>query len=149
MPNSREAQVKAIDPGFDLQTHKWNSKGGLERVEHYRLHCIRGAQYFERPVGSGNVFYKSGEAAGRILLTGSSFAVDTDAKHIAFTPPPTGAEKVAKELADRTSEVARLEAELNAIKADRKYSELEAKAKGTSQVAPQIKKTVVPSKDNL
>lgn len=148
MPKLTESEVKAIDPGFNLQTHKWNSRGMLESVDHYRLHCIRGTQYFERPVNSGNVFYKSGDAAGRIVRSGTNFSVDHDAKHEAYTAPPTGAEKVAKELAHKSSEVERLEAELNAIRAERKFSEMEEKAQKTNQVAPQVKKPQ-PGKDNL
>lgn len=93
---------------FDLKTHNFDPKGRLLSTNHYTLRIISGSRYFERPVGSGNLFDEAGEPAGR-LVDGK---VESGALHIDFIPPR---EATPEELA---AENAALQRELLAIKAE-------------------------------
>lgn len=121
-------------PGFDLRTHILDQlTGRIVSKNLYRLHVIDRIQYFERPVNSGNLWYLSGEPAGRIV----GGKVDKTAVHIEYTPPPTGAERIENELRLAREKAAAAEQELAAIKAEQKAA--------IAKAQEQVKK--VPEKD--
>jgi hypothetical protein len=124
-----QEEVKAGRPeevekhGFDLQTHYWDNKS--KRLSHknpYRMHAIDGVQYWERPVGSCNLFYKNDEPAGRLDL--KKMKVLPEAEHIEWEAPKTAAELREVEFHDAKRENAELRKELEQI---RKENEVKAK----------------------
>ena len=110
--------------GFDLRTHYFDNKTKrLSHVNAYRMHVIDGVQFFERPVGSCNVFYKSNEPAGVIDL--SKMKVDIKAEHQEWAAPLTAEQKEQFEVKALITRSAELERELAALK---KESELKTAA---------------------
>lgn len=106
---------------FDLRTHVTDpATSKTKAVNTYRLHVLKGVRYFERPVGSGNVWYESGQSAGRIAFKENGEAVVNEkAEHIDYVPPLSGDMKLAAELAAAKAAAAEAQAELAAIKAER------------------------------
>ena len=111
------------DPNkFDLRTHIWDTKGNLVKENTYRSFIREGRQVFERPVGSGNLWYENNEPAGRIECQynekGHIIAKEfkPEAKHIEFVPPMNDDEKTYFELQNANKRLAQLEAELASIK---------------------------------
>lgn len=49
--------------GFDLVVHKRDRKGKIISVNPYRLMCRGNKKLFERPPGSGNLYYANGTLA--------------------------------------------------------------------------------------
>lgn len=121
-------QIKyVIDPHkFDLRTHVWDNQGHLVSVNHYRKFILSGSEYYERPVNSGNLWFENNEPAGRVICTFNDKGhivtkeFDFKAEHIEYIPAPTGAEKLAYELAAAHAKNAQLEAELKAIGQDKR-----------------------------
>lgn len=107
---------------FDKRVHIRDTKGRLLHVQPYRLHIISGRQYFERPKGSGNLFFENGDHAGRIK---AGNLVDPKAEHIEYVVPKTGAEKLYDDLQVRTQELEAARAELEAIKKEQKFKDME------------------------
>ncbi len=104
------------DPNkFDLRTHFWDSQGILVKKNLYTLYVIAGEQYFERPVGSGNLWTGGNQPAGRMI----DGKVHGDVEHVEFTPDLHGAEAEHFQLEQMRTKTAALEAELAAIKAER------------------------------
>jgi len=102
---------------FDLRTHSTDSlTGQTTPVNLYRLHVIDKVQLFERPVNSGNLWYRNNEPAGR-LIGGKH---ELKAEHVEYTPPPTGAEKLATELRMAKEQAETAKRELEAIRAEQK-----------------------------
>lgn len=102
---------------FDLQTHETDRlTQKTTAVNLYRLHVINAVRYFERPVNSGNLWFENNKPAGR--LTGPN-QIDRAAAHIEFTPPPTGAERIARELVEAKKIALDAMVELEAIKKER------------------------------
>lgn len=107
---------------FDTRTHTTDSLSGKTKLANaYRLYVLQGkdsegrdsaVRYFERPVGSGNLWFENNKPAGRLLGPNQ---VNTEAPHIEWIAPPTGAELVARELADAKRELAAIKAEQNRI----------------------------------
>lgn len=57
-----ENQPQEEKLGFDLRVHIREPKTGkLVDVRPYRLHCINGGKWFERPVGSFEFYTENGE----------------------------------------------------------------------------------------
>ena len=57
---------------FDLKVHHRNPKTNvITRVNSYRMKAVGGQQYYERPVGSGEWYFKSGERCEDNLLPAS------------------------------------------------------------------------------
>lgn len=57
-----EEQPQTEDKVFDLRVHIREPKTGkLVDVRPYRLYCIRGGKWLERPAGSWNFFTEGGE----------------------------------------------------------------------------------------
>lgn len=115
------------DPNkFDLVVDRWDSQGhrtGPRKT--YRKFINGDGEFYERPVGSGNLWLENNQPAGRVIYKTNEAGhiydkkFDFDAKHIDWSPAPTGAEKVAAELASERAKNAQLEAELRAILKER------------------------------
>ena len=117
--------AQQIEPKFDLVTHKRDKYGKIININHYRLHCIEGLKGFERPVGSGNLWYENNSPMGRIKETKNDKghlvrSFDLGAEHVSFTPALTGDAKAAYELEALKNQSAALQAELEALRAEQK-----------------------------
>lgn len=130
------------DPNkFDLTVDRWNSQGHRVGPRNpYRKYIIAGSEYYERPLNSGNLWLENNRPAGRVIcefnekghITKKEF--DFGAAHTAYIPAPTGAEKLAGELAAERAKSAQLEAELRAITRER-----EAKQPGTAAPLGEVR----------
>lgn len=130
---------------FDLQTHHFDGRGRLKGHNPYRLHIERGTSLFERPVNSGNLFYENNEVAGRVEYTrdedgriiGKKF--DPKAAHKAYQKPLSADEKVHYENESMREKIAKLEAELAAVKAEQDAKAPPAAAPKAAEAAkPQV-----------
>ena len=102
--------------GFDTRTHiKDSATGQLIRKQIHSLHIVGGQYLYEYPVKSGNLFYASGEVAGRWIKDGKGYKQDPDAKHLDFVAPKT--DFVTPEEVMNENEM--LRAELAALKGDK------------------------------
>lgn len=130
--------TRIIDPNtqaFDLVTKVYDSK--TKRVigtNNYRLRSFGrpAVDLFERPVGSGHLYYKSGEPAGQFdydkyeelkkakAVNAVEASVVMGANHIPWEAPETGDEKMARELSTTKKRNEQLEKELAAIRAEQK-----------------------------
>lgn len=111
MPNPKEQQV---EQKFDLQTHVRDKYGKLIKTNPYRRYCRGGEVYYERPVGSGNLWYENNEPAGRMIDN----KVDRTAAHVEFTAPVSEDQKLVKAVLDTKAENEALRRELEALKAE-------------------------------
>lgn len=115
------------DKAFDLMvTHRDPKTGLITRQDPYVLVVGAAAEggknrMWERPKGSGNIFNKKGEAIGRFVRDekGKKKFV-ADAAHVAYTPPETEDQKLARSVVEKDDRIAQLEKELAGIKADSK-----------------------------
>jgi hypothetical protein len=83
---------------LNLVVHERHPKTGKVVASNpYRMFAIQGIQYFEKPKGSGNLYFKSGEPAGRLILgeDGRTIRVDEKAKHQEWKPAPSSSKAVA------------------------------------------------------
>lgn len=113
-----------VNTEFDLRTHLRDEKSGVVvRKNPYRLYYREGIQYFERPVGSGNLWFKSGEPAGRMIDNKIQ-----EVEHVAYNPPPTADEKLAMDLIVKDGKIAQLERELEAIRKEKRAAPAPKKA---------------------
>lgn len=100
---------------FDKLVHVRDQHGVLIDENHYAYHIIEGTPYFERPIGSGNLFYPNGDPAGRLegreVLEGKA--------HIEFEKPVLGAAKAERDLAVERGKNAELMRELEALRQER------------------------------
>lgn len=120
---------------FDLVvTHRDEKTGLVTHTNPYTLRVVKleneeKAHYFERPVGSGNLWNKAGDAIGRWIKDekgkGKYIA---EAKHINFIPPETQDAKVAREVIETRERNKVLEAELAALKAEKQSEQQSKKA---------------------
>ncbi len=115
------------DPSkFDLVTHRWDSQGQQVINNPYRMFIRDGNKLFERPVNSGNLWFETNQPAGRIECTFNDKGhiiekrFDDKAEHKTYSAPLKGMEKAHYELEQQRARNAELEAELAAIKGDRK-----------------------------
>lgn len=135
-------EPKEIKPsGFNLQvTYRDDKTGQVTHTDPYTLR-VSGEQgsnervrLWERPKGSGNLFDKKGNPAGRwvyekVSEKGKTFMKgkhDPTAEHIEFTPPLTQDQLLAKELTDSKVKIAELEREMASIKAEREKKDAPA-----------------------
>lgn len=108
--------------GFDLKvTHRDEKTGLVTHKNPYTMKVIASAdggksRIFERPVGSGNLWNKKGDPIGRYV----DGKWDKKAEHVAFTPPETEDQKLAKTVITKDARIAELERELASIKAEGK-----------------------------
>ena len=106
--------------GFDLKvTYRDNVTGLITHTEPYILRVIAAADggktsVFERPKSSGNLWNKKNEPVGRW----ASGKWDKNAEHIAFERPLTQDQVLAKSLGDKDVQIAELQKELDAVKAE-------------------------------
>jgi hypothetical protein len=115
------------DPNkFDLIVDRWDAQGNRVGGRNtYRKYIQNGSEYYERPVNSGNLWFENNTPAGRVICEFNDKGhivkkeFDFTAKHVAFIPAPTGAEKIAAQLASEQAANAALRAELDAIKKDK------------------------------
>lgn len=130
----RKEQAQEEKPaGFDFRvTHRDPLTGLVAHTNPYTMHILgeERKQVMERPKGSGNCWDAQGQPCGRIAIKGegrnAKLVHDPDAKHIAWTPPETADQKLAREVAAQKSENESLKKELAAMKA-------EADAKASAQ----------------
>lgn len=113
-----------VGEGFDLRTHISDAKTGqLIRMQPYRMFCEGRIRYFERPKMSGNLFYESGEVAGRRVQVEGKWKIDETLKHTEFTSAKTDLitpDQVFSENEELRKELAAMRAEKEAsIKAEK------------------------------
>ena len=102
--------------GFDLRVLIRDAKTGeVIRHQPYNRHCVGRFVYYERPIGSGNLFYGDGKEAGRWVRgeTGEYFA-DTAAAHVTVREP----EEEKQDMSAMADENETLKRELAAAKAE-------------------------------
>lgn len=113
---------EAVKQGFDLQvTFRDEKTGQIIKTNPYCLRIVGNPdgtrmRLWERPVGSGNIWNKKGEPAGRWI--NGKFAKGEP--HIAFEAPLTEDQKLAKSLVDKDARIAALEKELQSLKGEAK-----------------------------
>ncbi len=121
MQAKRVLEYVADPSKFDLVTDRWDSQGMRTVHNKYRKYILNGAEYYERPVNSGNLWFENNQPAGRVLLTFNdkghiaSKEFNFDAEHVAYVAPPTGSQKLAADLEVTKAELAAAQAELAAI----------------------------------
>jgi len=114
---------------FDLRVHMRDPKGRLLKVQPYSLHVKEGVRYFERPVGSHNLFFENNEPAGRLVIDDKGKrTVEKGAPHQEWNPPQSASDKLYSDYKKATSELEAARAELEAIRKEAKYKEVEKKA---------------------
>lgn len=115
--------MKASKEKFDLIVHRRDKKTGrVTEVNAYVMRKHQGVSYFERPKGSGNLFFENNEPAGRY----EAGKFNLEAKHIDWVAPLSPEESVQQAVASAMSENARLKAELSEIKREQKYAKAPA-----------------------
>ena len=130
----------APDPEkFDLRTHYWNGQGQLEKKNLYTCYVIDGSSYYERPVGSGNIWLENNQPGGRVSMVNGQPKIDPTAKHIDFSPKLEGNEAIAYELEMQRQKNVELEAELASIRAERAPKSVEVKSEEAPK-APTLTK---------
>lgn len=123
---------------FDIKVQHRDSKTGRVKDHNpYRLHTVSGKRYFERPLGSGHLYYENGEQAGQMVWEndGKKKVIKEGMAHSEYNRPLTVNEKMQREFDSRGNKIDNLEAkiaELEAIQikaeADEKAVQLEAAA---------------------
>lgn len=114
------------EKGFDLRVTHRDPKTGLIVAETpYVLRVLASGdggktQLWERPKHSGNLFEKSGKPCGRWIVDPKTKIGrhDPSAEHIAYIPPETQDQKLARSLNEKDARIAALESELLSIKKD-------------------------------
>jgi len=126
--------MKPTAQKFDLIVQHRDKKTGRVVSENpYRMRKHEGVSYFERPKGSGNLFFENNEPAGR-YAEGKFLP---NAPHIEWAAPLSEDEKIKQAVAAAQDEAARLKAELAEIKREQKYAG--SKAKETAPMAKAMK----------
>lgn len=126
------AEVEEKQAGFDLIVHKRHPKTGkVLATNPYRLFVVQGTQYFERPVGSGNLFFKSGEEAGRMV----DGRVRENEQHIKYEVAPTKEELRENKLRMKDKEIEALRKEIAALNREKEQAP-KASAKDSIEKIP-------------
>lgn len=115
-------------PRFDTQVTFRDHLGRVVKKNPYVLRVIAGpnggkTELYERPVGSGNIFDGQGRPFGR-WVDGTHKEKEA---HVAFTPPETDDQKLARTLVEQERKIEQLQKELAAIKAEEKPAKAEKK----------------------
>lgn len=134
-------------PKFDLNTHSWDNRGRLRSKNMYRAHVVNGTYLFERPVNSGNLFYENNAPAGRVeckygangAIVGKTF--NEKAEHKAYEAPISGDEKLHFENKTLHDQNVKLQAELEAIRAEKAAKTDQPAAEMPSVIAAEEKKS--------
>lgn len=116
------------ESGFDLIVTKRDEHTGLVTGKNpYILRYIAGAdggkvRLWERPAGSGNIWNKKNEPAGRYtreMKAGKWVSTyEPEASHIEWSAPETQDEKLAHKLTAQEAQIAALQKELASVKAE-------------------------------
>jgi hypothetical protein len=118
-------------PGFDLRSRITDKNGEVLMKQDYFIHLKGGHSYYERPVGSGNLYFLSGEPAGRIEISeGGAKVINEKAEHEAWIPPADADAELFEQLKSTQAESAALRKELDAIKKEKLLREREAQIRG-------------------
>lgn len=155
LPKSPKVDVKRIthpETGdFDfIVEHRDPKTGQLLGVNKYRTYCLgKETVVYERPVGSGHLYYKNGKPAGQFdyaqyekcIAEGNAKnaieqAIKLGVPHMKWEPEVQGDEKLMRQNQALAHRAAELEAELAAIKGEQK-----AQAEMKKEVAPKAKVT--------
>jgi len=121
-----------VYPAFDLIVHKRHPKTGKTiAVNPYRLFVVQGTQYFERPKGSGNLFFKSGKPAGRRVLDGGKYRIRENEAHVEMEIAPSKEQLTQLELDMKDQQLAAAKAEIEALKREKKQSLPDGKLEAT------------------
>ena len=117
-----------LNKEFNVQTHYWDSKTRqCTKVDTYRMHKVKGVEYWERPAGSGNLFAKDGSTLGRITNR-SKLIIDKAAEHVDYEPPKSPEERQSIKFQESQSKIKELEAEIASIKMEKKFAKEEKAA---------------------
>lgn len=130
------AKTEEETPGFDLRNRITDKNGEVTLKQDYFIHLRAGQQYFERPVGSGNLFFLSGQPAGRLETSENGMKTINDkAEHIEFYAPLDADGELFEQLKATQAESEALRRELDAIKKEKAFRarELELRGQGTAQ----------------
>lgn len=122
--------------GFDLRNRITDKHGEVIEKQDYFIHSKGAQQFFERPPGSGNLFYISGEPAGRLELgEGGQKVILEGEPHQEFEVPLDADGELFEMLQAKTRQLESVKRELDAIRKDKSISEQEKKirAQGTAQ----------------
>lgn len=119
-------EAEVTEKGFDLVVTRRHPKTGLiVSSDPYTLRTVKSGDgkmfLYERPAGSGNLWNKQGEAVGRWDKTkpeGERFM--DKAAHVAWVPPETADQKLARSVVEKDAKIAELEKEMAAIRAEAK-----------------------------
>jgi len=118
---------------FDLVVHKRDAKTGrVTQVQPYRMFSRDGIEYFERPKGSGNLFFRNNEPAGRMIED----KIKKGEKHLEWAAPLNADQQLAQQHASQAQELAKVKAELEEMKREEKYGKgagIMKKAFGSSE----------------
>lgn len=116
----RTLQEEVQAQGFSLKvTFRDEKSGVVVDKDPYTLHVVDRARYWERPVGSGNLFDKKGQPVGRWDASkpeGKRFLKGEP--HIAFERPLTQDQKLARDLVEKDARIEALQKELSLIKGE-------------------------------
>lgn len=116
----RTLQEEIESQGFNLRvTYRDEKSGVVVDKDPYILRVADRARYWERPVGSGNLFDKKGNPVGRWDVNkpeGKRFLKGEP--HVAFEKPLTQDQKLARELVEKSARIETLEKELSLIKGE-------------------------------
>lgn len=114
---------------FDLRVVLRDPKTGrVVKHQPYRRRVVKGVTTYERPVGSGNLWYENGDSAGRwVVEEGKPGRQDETVKHVQWTPPPTEDQIVQNKLATQERAILELERKLALAEAKTEVKAEEAK----------------------
>jgi len=122
----KQAKPEESPQGFDLRSRITDKNGEVLQKQDYFIHLKGGHSYFERPVGSGNLFFLSGEPAGRMETNESGGkSINEQAEHQEWTPPLDADGELFEQLKSTQAESAALRKELDAIKKEKLLRERE------------------------
>jgi hypothetical protein len=125
---------------FDLRTEIRNPKTGqVITKQPYRLYARKGGHYFERPKNSGNLWFRGGEAAGRIVDN----VIDTSLDHVEWVAPLSHDQKINEVLSSKESKIQELEHQLR----DLELKSINQEKDEIIAQAPEVKvEAVIPVK---
>lgn len=131
LAKQKQAKKEEAAPGFDLRSRITDKNGEVLQKQDYFIHIKGGTSYYERPVGSGNLYFLSGEPAGRMEITeGGKKEIKEGAEHELWIAPVDADGELFEQLKSTQAESAALRKELDAIKKEKLLREREAQIRG-------------------
>lgn len=141
MAKKQAAKKEDRSGDFDLRSRITNAEGEVEQQQDYFIYIEGGQKYFERPLGSGNLFYANGESAGRVEKDeNKKNSFDTQAEHKDFKAPADPNAEAEEKLKHSQAELAAMKKELSAIKAEKEQAEKAQKLTAEAKAKAQDKK---------